>query len=636
MEKIRVSSQADMKTIEEEMAFDDLWKEDTAYQRLCATRDLFSNRPAVSFQLKSDPGCMASTLTWSELTSQVTRAANLFRSLGVGKDDVVAYMLPTTPETLVCLLGGMTAGIVHPINPLLEVSQIAALLKESRAKVLVTLKSFPKADVAQKAAEAVAMSPDVETLIEVDLLPHVSGFLKWIVPFLRPKIPVSHSAHVMQLDAALAGENGDALDFEESGNDNYCAYFHTGGTTGAPKIVQHRHSGVLYNGWLATKLLLGADDVVLCPLPLFHVFAVYPVWSGCMCSGAHMVLVTPQGFRGDGVFDNFWKLCERWKTTFTVVVPTAVAELLQRPVDADLSSLKMALCGSMSLPIETFRRFEAETGLAILEGYGLTEATCLVSVNPPAGEKRIGSVGFPFPYVDVKILRFDKDGEVVSECDVGDVGEICISSPGVNPGETYTDQARNRNLFGHDRYLRTGDLGRFDADGYLWITGREKDQIIRGGHNIDPEMIEEVLATHPDVAVAGAVGQPDARAGELPCAFVELMHGGKASADDLVQFARDNIGEQAAAPVHIEIIDTMPKTIVGKVFKPDLRKAAIARVYADALASSGLGAGVDKVVDDRTRGFVVIVSGAEGIPDQKIDEVLGAFPRPWDRPHTQT
>lgn len=635
MENVSISSLADMTAIEEEMAFEDRWDERTVYQRLCATKDLVPDGPAVSFQLKSDPGYMASTLTWSELTDQVTRAANLFRSLGIGKDDVVAYMLPTTPETLVCLLGGMTAGIVHPINPLLEVSQIAALLKESGAKVLVTLRSFPKADVAQKAAEAVSMSPGVETLVEVDLLPHVSGPLRFLIPILRPKTPVSHGARVLQFNSALAGAKGDALEFEEPGDDNFCAYFHTGGTTGSPKIVQHRHSGVLYNGWLAAKLLLGPEDIVMCPLPLFHVFAAYPVWSGCMGSGAHMVLVTPQGFRGEGVFDNFWKLCERWKTTFTVVVPTAVAELLQRPVDADLSSLKMALCGSMSLPVETFRQFEKATGLAILEGYGLTEATCLISVNPPAGEKRIGSVGFPFPYVDARIFRFDKDGEVISECEVGEVGEICVSSPGVNPGETYTDRDRNRNLYAHGRFLRTGDLGRRDAEGYLWITGREKDQIIRGGHNIDPETIEEVLAAHPDVAVAGAVGQPDERAGELPCAFVELMHGGEVSADELVQFARDNISEKAAAPVHIEILETMPKTIVGKVFKPDLRKAAIARVYGDALASSGLRVRVDEIVDDRTRGFVVIVAGAEGVSDQAINDVLGAFPRPWVRPQPQ-
>ena len=181
MEKIRVSSLAEMTAIEEEMAFEDRWDERTVYQRLCATRDIVPDRPAVSFQLKSDPGYMASTLTWSDLTDQVTRAANLFRSIGIGKDDVVAYMLPTTPETLVCLLGGMTAGIVHPINPLLEVSQIAALLKESGAKALVTLRSFPKADVAQKAAEAVSMSPGVETLIEVDLLPHVSGPLRFLI-----------------------------------------------------------------------------------------------------------------------------------------------------------------------------------------------------------------------------------------------------------------------------------------------------------------------------------------------------------------------------------------------------------------------------------------------------------------------
>ena len=631
MGKAKIESLADMVAIEATTAFEECWNEDTVYQRLCTTRDLHPDRPAVSFQLKSDATCKATTLTWSELTTQATQAANLFRSLGIGKTDVVAYMLPTTPETLVCLLGGMTAGIVHPINPLLEVSQIAALLRESGAKVLVTLKSFPKADLAQKAAEAVAMAPNVETVIEVDLLPHVSGILKLVVPLLRPKNRVAHNARVIEFASALANANGGSLDFEEAGDDDYCAYFHTGGTTGAPKIVGHRHSGMLYNGWLATRLLLGEDDTVICPLPLFHVFAVYPIWGGCMSSGAHMVLVTPQGFRGDGVFDNFWKLCERWRATFTVVVPTAVAQLLQRPVDADVSSLKMALCGSMSLPVETFKRFEAATDLTILEGYGLTEATCLVSVNPPAGDRRIGSVGFPFPFSDVKIFRFDGDGEVTHECAVDEVGEICVSSPGVNPGATYTDPDRNRGLYAHDRYLRTGDLGRRDSDGYLWITGREKDQIIRGGHNIDPAIIEEVLAAHPDVAIAGAIGQPDAHAGELPCAFVELMEGGTVSPDELLEFARENISEKAAAPVHIEIVDPIPKTMVGKVFKPILRETTISRVYGDALANSGLDAKVEKVMDDRLRGYVVVVTASEGVSDQEIDDVIGGLPRPWER-----
>jgi len=181
---------------------------------------------------------------------------------------------------------------------------------------------------------------------------------------------------------------------------------------------------------------------------------------------------------------------------------------MQRTVDADLSTVKNAFSGSAPMPLELFNRFESATGMTVIEGYGLTEATCLVSCNPPEGEKKVGSVGVPFPYTDVRIIKETPGGPV--DCDMDEVGEICISNPGVFAGNTYTEAEKNAQLYHYGKYLRTGDLGRLDADGYLWITGRAKDLIIRGGHNIDPAEIEEALMAHNDVAIAGAIGQPDA------------------------------------------------------------------------------------------------------------------------------
>jgi fatty-acyl-CoA synthase len=275
---------------------------------------------------------------------------------------------------------------------------------------------------------------------------------------------------------------------------------------------------MIYNGWLGGRLLFDETDVLICPLPLFHVFAAYPVLMSVIASGAHMVMPTPAGYRGEGVFDNFWRLIARWRVSFLITVPTAIAALMQRPVDADVSSLKTAISGSAPLPLELYTRFEKATGVQIAEGYGLTEATCLVSCNPVDGRKKVGSVGVPLPYCHVRILHTNGDGTVLKECGVDEVGEICVSNPGVFEGSTYTEVDKNRALFAEGRYLRTGDLGRIDADGYLWITGRAKDLIIRGGHNIDPAEIEEAMMRHPAVAFVGAVGQPDAFAGELPCA----------------------------------------------------------------------------------------------------------------------
>ncbi|SNT04004.1 acyl-CoA synthetase [Tropicimonas sediminicola] len=619
---------ADRDAIDNEMPWEERDVPTTMYQFLSAARDNHGSRPAVSFQLLSSPGAPAETFTWSELHARTTQAANLFRSLGVGEGDVVAFLLPNCSETVFTLLGGMVAGIVNPINPLLEPDQISAILRETNAKVLVTLKAFPKSDVAQKAAEAVDHAPNVKHVLEVDLLRYLTGLKKWIVPFLRPKMTVEHTARIRDFNEAMAEQPADRLTFADSTGDRVAAYFHTGGTTGMPKVAQHLYSGMIYNGWLGNRLLFSNQDNVLCPLPLFHVFAVHPILMSMIASGAHVVFPTPQGYRGDGVFDNFWKLVERWKVTFMIGVPTAFAALMQRPVNADVSTLEKAFSGSAPLPVELYNRFERATGVEIIEGYGLTEATCLVSINPVEGDKKIGSVGIPFPHTDVKILQHTPDGP--RECATDEVGEICIDNPGVYAGSTYTEADKNHDLFHHDVYLRTGDLGRIDADGYLWITGRAKDLIIRGGHNIDPAVIEEALAGHPAVAFAGAIGQPDSFAGELPCAYVELVQDAKVTEDELMEFIRPRITERAAIPKYLEVLPELPKTAVGKVFKPELRKMAITRVFNAALKEAGIAATVVKVNEDKRRGLLALVERQGDVDDEAVTHLLGNFSQPWE------
>jgi fatty-acyl-CoA synthase len=197
-------------------------------------------------------------------------------------------------------------------------------------------------------------------------------------------------------------------------------------------------------------------------------------------------------------------------------------------------------------------------------------------------------------------------------------------------GATYTQADKNRDLYAEGRFLRTGDLGRLDADGYLWITGRAKDIIIRAGHNIDPAIIEEALLANPAVAFAGAIGQPDAMAGELPCAYVELVKGAEASAESILADAAQRIPERAAIPKHIEILPELPKTAVGKIFKPDLRKRAIARVYGAALAEAGLAATVAEVVEDPKRGLVARLARSGAVEDGAVNAVLGGHIVPWE------
>jgi acyl-CoA synthetase (AMP-forming)/AMP-acid ligase II len=610
---------ADRDAITNEMPWTDRKVPVTLYGQLTETANKFPKHKAISFQILSGPKDKAETFNWTQLHAKVTQTANMLRDLGIGPKDVVAYVLPNTNETVLTLLGGAVAGIAQPINPLMEPEQIAAILRETGASVVVTLRPFPKTDV--------KMAPGVHTVLEVDMVRYLTPPKSWIVPLIRPKGLVENQAKYLNFNAEM-NKQPTTLSFEDVQEDRVAFYFHTGGTTGMPKVAQHQYSGAIYNGWVGATTLLSPDDVMLCPLPLFHVMACQVMLMGAVASGAHVVFPTPQGYRGEGVFDNIWKLVERYKVTFVVSVPTALAATMQRPVDADISSVKTAFSGSAPLPLELFRRFEETTGMAIVEGYGMTEATCLVSGNPVDGEKKVGSIGIPFPYTDIKIVKGSANGDV--EAGVDEIGEICVSNPGVYVNNTYTEAEKNVGLYYDNKYLRTGDLGRVDADGYLWITGRSKDLIIRGGHNIDPAEIEEALLGHPAVSFAGAIGQPDAHAGELPCAFVELMEGASVTSEELMAFCQANVQERAAHPKHITIMDELPKTAVGKIFKPDLRKDAIIRIYDGALEKAGLAARVSSVTDDKKRGLIAHVD-MNGSSDGDVESTLGGFTRPWEK-----
>ncbi|MCY4543010.1 MAG: acyl-CoA synthetase [Rhodobacteraceae bacterium] len=625
-----VATHDDKVAIERETPWESVEKPTTIYQMLSQTRDRHGDRNALSFQLLADPQSDSETLTWNELHGKVTQAANLFRSLGVGKDDTVAYLMPNATETAIALFGGMVAGKVSPINPLLSAEQIAGILRSSNARVLVTLRSFPKTNIAQLSAAAVAMAPGVSHVLEVDLARYLKPPKSWLVSILRPKNQPARKVATSSFNAALDRQSADRLDFDDVMQDRVVSLFHTGGTTGLPKLVQHQQSGIIYNAKCSDAVGITEEDNVFCPLPMFHAFAAYAILATSMAKGSHVVFPTPAGYRGEGVFDNFWKLLERWKITFVATVPTALSVLMQRPVDADLSALKTAFCGSAPLPKELFEKFERATDVDIIEGYGLTEATCLVSVNPLKGRKKIGSVGFPFPYCDVRILERDAEGQGFSDCGKNQTGEICVANPGVYVGNTYTADDKNQGLFVQDRWLRTGDLGMIDDEDYLWITGRIKDLIIRGGHNIDPAIIEEAMAGHPEVAFVGVIGQPDSRLGELPCAYLELIEGATASLEDLRAFADKHITDRLASPAYLEVLEELPKTAVGKVFKPDLRKMAIDRVLQARFDEEGINSSVSTIEEAR-RGLVVLV-GSVGDPQQKvrIKDIMGEYALAWE------
>jgi fatty-acyl-CoA synthase len=372
--------------------------------------------------------------------------------------------------------------------------------------------------------------------------------------------------------------------------------------------------------------------VVLCGLPLFHVNAVLVTGLLPFSRGAHVLLATPHGYRSPDVVKRFWEIVAHHRVTFFSGVPTLYASLLQTPNDGhDVSSLKFALCGAAPMPTRVFRSFEERFGVKILEGYGLTEATCVSSVNPVRGERRVGSIGLRLPGQAMKTVILDADGRYVRDAADGEVGAVVVS--GLNVFAGYLDPSQNERLFVdcHDdrRWLDTGDLGRRDADGYFWLTGRRKELIIRGGHNLDPAAIEEPLHRHPSVALAAAVARPDAHAGEVPVAYVELRSGANVTEDELLQFLQREITERAAVPKHVRVLKAMPLTPVGKIAKVALKKLEAKDALESALAEAGVRHRGLSIVEEPSRGLVARLEVSSNEENSAGAKVLGAFTLPF-------
>jgi len=535
-------------------------------------------------------------LNYAELLGKITQTANAFHRLGLRPGKAVSFLLPNLPQTHYTIWGGEAAGIVNAINPLLDPEHIAELIHASDSELLVTLAPFPGTELWDKVDALRDQLPELKAILCVDMANLLPEPQRSAIRAQRGPLPEG----VLDFDETIAACPADHL---ESGRviaaDDVASYFHTGGTTGTPKLAPHSHGNevaMAYSMNLVTRF--GVGDVTLCGLPLFHVNGVIVTGLTAFIGGAEVLLATPQGYRNTTLISNFWKVIARHKVSFFSGVPTIYAGLLQIPSEGhDLSSLKYALCGAAPMPVELIRQFEAKTGLTLLEGYGLTEGTCGSCANPPAGERRPGSIGLPMPYCEVRIKVLDEQGGYVRDAAQDEIGNLCIRGATVFKG--YLQASKNAGIWVDGDWFNTGDLGRVDADGYIWLTGRSKDLIIRGGHNIDPQMIEEVLHKHPAVAMAAAVGKPDEKAGELPVVYVQLKPGAQTSEAELLEHAATHIPERAAVPKDAWIIDAIPLTAVGKTFKPALRFDAIARVYQAAVDELHPAVRVEVLSDDK-------------------------------------
>lgn len=621
----------------------------STYEMLQRGAAIDPDAPALSFFLRSSDHRRPERWTYSELLLEITRTANFFTRMGVRKDSVIAYVLPNLPETHFVIWGGEAAGIVCAINPMLEPGAIADLLNAAGAEVLVTLAPFPGVNVWQKVHGILDKVPSLQHLVLVNLADRARGAAGLMARLLqgrelkkqlgrggmRAAVPAQVDVHDFR--SGTRKESGHLLDSGRRFHpDDFSSYFCTGGTTGLPKIAKRRHGNEVANAWSAAQFLgdgVGSSKTFFCGLPLFHVNAVLATGLVPFSQGAHVVLGTPQGFRGDGVIKRFWEIVERHGINFFSGVPTLYSALLEVPVGSrDLSSLEYGLCGAAPMPVEVLRTFEERTGIKILEGYGLTEATCVSSVNPPRGDRRLGSIGLRVPGQEMKAVAVDDAGQYLRDCDVEEVGVLVMSGPNVFAGYALPEQ--NEGLWietGDGKlWLNSGDIGRQDADGYFWLTGRKKDLIIRGGHNIDPATIEEPLHRHPAVQIAAAIGRPDVHAGELPVAYVQLKPGVTATEREIADFLRDAITERAALPKHIRIVEAMPLTAVGKIFKPDLKHRELLDALQAALVEADVQVRAITVSESKSSGTTLQVGLENPALEPRARTILGQFAFKFD------
>lgn len=553
--------------------------------------DLAPDKVAIRYVADGNPDSPAVNVTYGELKRRATQTANLFHSLGVGPDDAVLYLMPTIPALYAVMLGSLAAGISCCTNWMLEPSHWAGLIRASRAKVVVALGPTPGYEIWEK----------LQT-IRADLPPGVR--------ILSVQLPGDAPMPDQDVELLASRQPGDQLAFTRDAKpDDIAAYVHSGGTTGSPKLVKLTHRGFSYKFWANTLVMAHtADDVIFADYPMFHIAGFFGRGIMAIADGMEIVIPSPGGARDKRFIENYWRFIDKFRITVLSGVPTTLAQLSKLPTgDADLRSLRpYGVTGSTAFPAEVARQIEKVCGVHMLASYGATEYTQNVAQPPRDGDPRYGSAGLRLPYTQIKIVDIDDAGRIVREHGVDDIGLVVVKGPSVTPG--YVDDAANAGILLPEGWFNSGDLGRIDADGYLWITGRAKDIIIRGGHNIDPSVIEETLLKHPEVVLAAAVSMPDSYAGELPVAYVELVPNARTTADEVQAFAAANTPERAAAPKQIILLHKMPLTDVGKPAKVQLRLDAARRAFTAALADvAGSGrVSVDMVADAKQGNRAVI------------------------------
>jgi len=582
---------------------DELLPATTTYECIRVAASLEPKKTAISQLLSADLSLPPREISYERLVELIEKAANLFSDLSQGKPVAVGLMLPMVPEALIGTWAAQTAGIACPINPYLEVDVVVGILRAANATVLVSGTSAFGPGCWDKLDEIRCQVPSLQEVLLVDSNDDINDFM-------------------VAVEASVGGR----LTFEPTADPRSdIMYLPTGGTTGAPKLVRMNHTGQLLNAW-SVGAVMGSEQegVVGHAMPNFHVGGLVVVALRAIIFGQTLLTLTTEGFRNPGVIKHFWDIAKQYKMTSVLATPTTASAILAVPgSNSEGHSIHTFSSGASTVPVELMRSFHRRFGVWMREVWGMSEIHGVVTANRPDGEEpEVGSVGKFLPYHSVTAIEVDEKNNFVRQCSPGERGVLAINGPGITPG--YVDPALNKDFFVSgvphgERLANTGDLGAVDENGSVWIFGRAKDVIIRGGHNIDPKLVEEVLAGHPDVLSVAAIGRPDPVKGEMPIAYVELKDESVATSDELMQLCREKVQERAAIPVEIIVLDKLPLTAVGKINKPVLRKDAMCRV-SESVAMKVVGdAGHVNVTleeDGRRPKVCVHINLTEGAPSQ--------------------
>ncbi|WP_339859481.1 acyl-CoA synthetase [Pseudohongiella acticola] len=586
----------------------------SAFELIEQSAALYGDDPALDFLLTGRRDEIPQTLSFNDLADVTRQTANLLSSLGLQGDEAVSILLPILPQSHPLILGSQVAGIANPINPMLEPGHMAEIIQAAGARVIACLAPSDHVPLWDKLLHILPNLPDIHTILVV----HQEGLTD---PCSMPEI-AGRDIKLIDYNTAVAEQDKQALTRQRDLTaDTIAACFHTGGTTGKPKIAQLTHGNMAYLGQLSRVLNshLGRQTA-LCGLPLFHIFGVIILGIGAFAAGNRIVLMTPSGFRNPEVIKNLWHHVARFQANSFAAVPTVLTALAQVPVgDEDTSSLQRINSGAAPLSPAFEQRFEEKYQVAVTNGYGMTETTSLIT-RPPEFQPP-GSVGLRLPYSRVRIAQLSGT-RISKDCKTGESGVVLVKGPQVFAG--YKAESDNAQAWVDTEWFNTGDLGYLDEQGFLYLTGRAKDLIIRGGHNIDPELIEEPLNLHPDVISATAVGMPDPYAGELPMAFVVTRPGSTITPQALLSYCEKEVSERAAIPKRIEFIDAMPMTAVGKIFRPALRQQISAAILQEHLEREHINAMVTTRFDNK-KGLTATVALQDATRQEETEALLSPY-----------